>query len=92
MVRIQIFLFLISNLISLSFRLGYADIIAKVDISTYRRIPWENNIPFFLLSFYDPVTKEPLYICPRGLLKNICIKYEALGKKFYFYDAFADLI
>ncbi|CAI2166810.1 8834_t:CDS:2 [Funneliformis geosporum] len=60
---------------------GYADIIAKVDISTYRRIPWENNIPFFLLSFYDPVTKEPLYVCPRGLLKNIITKYDALGLK-----------
>ncbi|RIA97066.1 hypothetical protein C1645_796056 [Glomus cerebriforme] len=60
---------------------GYADIIAKVDLSTYRRIPWENNIPFFLLSFYDPTTKEPLYVCPRGLLKNILNKYEALGLK-----------
>lgn len=61
------------------FRLGYADIVAKVDISTYRRIPWEDNIPFFLLTFYDPTTKEPLYVCPRGLLKNILNKYEELG-------------
>ncbi|PKY19332.1 glutamine synthetase/guanido kinase [Rhizophagus irregularis] len=60
---------------------GYADIVAKVDISTYRRIPWEDNIPFFLLTFYDPTTKEPLYVCPRGLLKNILNKYEELGLK-----------
>ncbi|CAG8499323.1 5428_t:CDS:2 [Funneliformis caledonium] len=60
---------------------GYADLIAKVDISTYRRIPWENNIPFFLLSFYDPTTKESLHVCPRGLLKNILTKYDALGLK-----------
>ncbi|KAJ7273296.1 hypothetical protein C8J57DRAFT_1506824 [Mycena rebaudengoi] len=27
---------------------GYRDIVASIDLSTYRRIPWENNVPFFL--------------------------------------------
>src|ERR1700733_12951037 len=27
---------------------GYHDILATVDFSSYRRVPWENNVPFFL--------------------------------------------
>lgn len=48
---------------------GYRDIIASIDLSTYRRIPWEDNVPFFLLSFLDPDTKRPLSVDPRGILK-----------------------
>ncbi|KAH7873581.1 uncharacterized protein C8R40DRAFT_1112638 [Lentinula edodes] len=48
---------------------GYRDILASIDLSTYRRIPWENNVPFFLVSFLDPDTKEPLVVDPRGILK-----------------------
>ncbi|KAF9954960.1 hypothetical protein BGZ70_010403 [Mortierella alpina] len=58
---------------------GYRDIIAVPDLSTFRRIPWENNIPFFLLSFYDPATKEPLPVCPRGLLKRVTDELASLG-------------
>jgi hypothetical protein len=47
---------------------GYRDIIAVPDLQSFRRIPWENNIPFFLVGFYDPDTKEPVPACPRGLL------------------------
>jgi len=61
---------------------GYRDIIAKVDVTSYRRIPWEaeslssNNkaerqhIPFFLVDFLDPDTMEPIAPCPRGFLKK----------------------
>ncbi|KAH7316846.1 hypothetical protein B0I35DRAFT_451682 [Stachybotrys elegans] len=49
---------------------GYHDLIAVPDLSTYRRIPWEHNIPFFLVSFLDPNTREPVCACPRGLLKT----------------------
>lgn len=35
-------------------------------MTTYRRIPWEDNVPFFLVSFFDPEkTEEPLSVCPR---------------------------
>ncbi|KAK3841720.1 MAG: glutamine synthetase [Linnemannia gamsii] len=50
---------------------GYKDMIAIPDLSTFRRIPWENNIPFFLLSFFDPKTRAPLAVCPRGVLKRV---------------------
>jgi glutamine synthetase len=49
---------------------GYRDVIAIPDLSSFRRIPWENNVPFFLVSFHDPDTEEPLSACPRSLLKK----------------------
>ncbi|KAG6817787.1 hypothetical protein H0H87_003195 [Tephrocybe sp. NHM501043] len=56
---------------------GYRDIIASIDLSSYRRIPWEDNVPFFLVSFFDPDTKQPLSVDPRGILK---IATERAGK------------
>jgi glutamine synthetase len=50
---------------------GYRDLLARVDLTTYRRIPWEFNVPFFLVSFFDPVTKESLSVCPRGTLAKV---------------------
>jgi glutamine synthetase len=58
---------------------GYRDIIASIDLSTYRRIPWEDNVPFFLLSFLDPDTKKPLVVDPRGLLKIINERASSYG-------------
>ncbi|KAI8595706.1 hypothetical protein EDD21DRAFT_390468 [Dissophora ornata] len=58
---------------------GYRDIIAIPDMSTFRRIPWEDNIPFFLLSFYEPATREPLAVCPRGVLKRVTDELESMG-------------
>ncbi|KAI9744637.1 MAG: hypothetical protein M1818_002166 [Claussenomyces sp. TS43310] len=58
---------------------GYHDIIAVPDLSTFRRIPWEDNVPFFLISFHDPDTQQPVSACPRGLLKTALEKLEARG-------------
>lgn len=33
-----------------------------------RRLPYENNLPLFLVTFFDPDTKESISACPRGLL------------------------
>ena len=57
---------------------GYRDILAEVDLSSYRRIPWENNVPFFLVSFREP-DGESLSACPRSLLERACAKIEAKG-------------
>lgn len=58
---------------------GYRDIVAVADLSSFRRIPWEDNVPFFLVSFFDPETREPVCACPRGLLKTVLGKAEAAG-------------
>ena len=49
---------------------GYPDALAKIDFSTFRRVPWDSNIPFFLADF-EKENHEPLEICPRQLLKKI---------------------
>ncbi|KAI0093976.1 hypothetical protein BDY19DRAFT_1013806 [Irpex rosettiformis] len=58
---------------------GYRDILAEIDLSTFRRVPWENNVPFFLLSFLDPETRKPICADPRGVLKKTCDRAEAKG-------------
>ncbi|KAF8212060.1 hypothetical protein K438DRAFT_2010350 [Mycena galopus ATCC 62051] len=60
---------------------GYRDIIASIDLSTYRRIPWEDNVPFFLVSFLDPDTKEPLVVDPRGIMKITTDRAAAVGRQ-----------
>ncbi len=49
---------------------GYPDALARVDLSTYRKIPWERNIPFFLVDL-ERQDGTPLEISPRNLLKKI---------------------
>jgi glutamine synthetase len=51
---------------------GYPDIHATVDLSTYRRIPWEEGTAAFLLDFDVPVS-------PRGILQKVEQKARALG-------------
>jgi glutamine synthetase len=48
---------------------GYPDAAARLDLSTFRKIPWENGVPFFLA---DLIQKENLpVVCPRQLLKKV---------------------
>ncbi|KAI7197964.1 glutamine synthetase/guanido kinase [Hortaea werneckii] len=57
---------------------GYRDILAEVDLSSFRRIPWEKNVPFFLCSFREP-EGQSLSACPRSLLERQCDKLAANG-------------
>ncbi|KAK7179240.1 glutamine synthetase/guanido kinase [Paraphaeosphaeria sporulosa] len=58
---------------------GYRDVIAIPDLSSFRRIPWENNVPFFLISFHDPDTGTSLSACPRSILKRTVGKLREQG-------------
>jgi glutamine synthetase len=49
---------------------GYPDRPCRIDVSTIRTIPWEQNIPFFLGDFSGPDGND-LPVCPRSLLKRI---------------------
>ena len=53
--------------------------IAVPDLSSFRRIPWEDNIPFFLLYFMDPDTQDSLSADSRGLLRTISRRIESKG-------------
>ncbi|KAF9500507.1 glutamine synthetase/guanido kinase [Pleurotus eryngii] len=62
---------------------GYRDVMAYIDLSTYRRIPWEKNVPFFLVYFLDPDTKAPISADPRGMLSSITKKAGESGLQCY---------
>lgn len=49
---------------------GYPDAPARIDLTTFRKIPWENDLPFFLAELED-ASGDPAYVCPRQLLKKI---------------------
>lgn len=49
---------------------GYPDAMVRVDLSTFRKIPWENDLPFFLAELAGTEARPP-YVCPRRLLKKV---------------------
>ena len=66
---------------------GYPDAEVKIHLSTFRKIPWENDLPFFLGDFIDHDNK-PLEICPRQLLKKIIHQTQQAGFQPYFSQEF----
>jgi len=62
---------------------GFRDILAKPDLRTFRRVPWNNNLPFVLVDFVDDVKGTPAAVCPRSLLKRVLGDLAALGYKAY---------
>jgi glutamine synthetase len=60
---------------------GYRDVVAVPDLQSFRRIPWENDVPFFLVKFLDPDTLKPISPCPRSLLSEANRKIEKHGYK-----------
>lgn len=61
---------------------GYPDAKARLDLSTFRKIPWENDIPFFLGEMIQD-DGSPSYVCPRQLLKKVINEAENMGFKPY---------
>lgn len=49
---------------------GYPDAPARIDLTSFRKIPWENDLPFFLGDLVDK-KGEPALIFPRQLLRKI---------------------
>ena len=60
---------------------GFPDVLAKIDLKTFRTVPWDGGVPFFLGDFVmDKDGKEaPLPICPRQVLKRVLKRAEKLG-------------
>ena len=56
---------------------GYPDAPVRIDLSTFRKIPWENDLPFFLGEWIQR-GDEPSP-CPRGLLKKVLQDAVAAG-------------
>ena len=81
---------------------GYPDALAVVDARTFRRVPWEGGIPFFLADFREAAGAASsgvaagaanhgvaaLGVCPRGLLKRVIGEAKAAGYAAYFSQEF----
>ena len=50
---------------------GYHDLHAEVDLASFRRLPYENDCPLFLITYLDPDTKVAIPPCPRGMLRRV---------------------
>lgn len=57
---------------------GYPDAKIKLSLNSFRKIPWENGLPFFLGECIN-ASGEALPICPRQLLKKIIAKLQEAG-------------
>ncbi|HEY4195897.1 MAG TPA: glutamine synthetase family protein [Mucilaginibacter sp.] len=57
---------------------GYPDQPCRIDLSTFRTVPWQDDIPFFLADF-SKADGNDLPACPRSLLKRISKECEAMG-------------
>ena len=66
---------------------GYPDAKARIDLDTFRQIPWDHNVPFFLADF-QTASGDPLPVCPRNLLKTLCQRAEKLGYEAIFAQEF----
>lgn len=49
---------------------GYPDAHARLDLDTYRKIPWDDGTPFFIADL-EKKDGSPLEISPRNLLKRV---------------------
>ena len=74
-----------------SWRSGYPDAEVRIDLSTFRRIPWEDDRPFVLGEFVA-ADGAPLGVCPRQLLRQVIDRvadagYEAkVGMEFEWFN------
>lgn len=60
---------------------GYPDSIAQIALETYRQVPWDDDVSFFLADF-------ELDICPRNLLKKAKQEANKMGFKASFGQEF----
>jgi glutamine synthetase len=57
---------------------GYPDSFASIDLTTFREIPWEGSVPFFIADF-SGCKNNHITACPRTLLKTIRARAGAMG-------------
>lgn len=57
---------------------GYPDTLARIDLSTYRVLPWEPNTAFFIADFFDK-QGGPLGVSPRQVLRRVVERANRLG-------------
>jgi glutamine synthetase len=58
---------------------GYPDALARIDLSTFAVLPWEENTAFFLVDFFRK-DGTPLAVSPRQVLRSVV---ESTGRRGY---------
>jgi glutamine synthetase len=66
---------------------GYPDAPTQLDLSTFRKISWENDLPFFLGELLDS-KGNPSHVCPRQLLKKVLSDAQRAGFTPFFSQEF----
>ena len=74
---------LYDNVKATGWHTGYPDAAAKIDLSTFRLIPWEPGTAFFLLDIYTK-DGEPCQLSPRQVFRNILNEAGRRGYSTYF--------
>jgi len=57
---------------------GYPDALARIDLGTARRVPWDGGVPFFIAEFVGS-DGAPYPVCPRQVLKRVLARADKLG-------------
>lgn len=63
---------------------GFPDALARIDLTTHRVVPWQDDVPFFLGEFVwqgrdGNSAESPYPLCPRQVLKRVLRRAEKLG-------------
>ncbi len=66
---------------------GYPDAPSRIDLTTFRKIPWENDLPFFLGEVIDEKGNAS-HVCPRQLLKKVLKEAQQMGFMPFFSQEF----
>src|SRR3954468_1371706 len=59
-------------------RLGFPDATVELDLDTYRTVPWDGDVPFFLGNFVK-ADGSPHPLCPRQVLKRVLERARRMG-------------
>jgi glutamine synthetase len=57
---------------------GFPDALARIDLATYRTVPWDGDVPFFLGNFVN-AQGGPHALCPRQTLKRVLARAQKMG-------------
>ncbi len=57
---------------------GFPDAMVRLDLDTYRTVPWDDHVPFVLGEFVT-ANGGPHPICPRQVLRRVLKRAEKLG-------------
>ena len=57
---------------------GFPDALVRLDLGTYRTVPWDGNVPFFLGHFVTADGK-PHPACPRQVLRRVLARAQKMG-------------